>query len=777
MKLILILLIVTIPTIITFSRNPVSSFKDLQKGKKEEAFKAFQEISKKDSNSVIANYAFALLFSVASFSQYDLELSYKYSKRANIFITSNNWNELVGKSDLKSIEKLQIKPYNLLHLNDSILDKVYQNTILKNEKSSWEISVENLKSFIQKYPEYKEIQNAQDELERHEFNLAGRQNTVEAYQKFIIDYPKSENVKTAIDRIYILEFINAEKINSIESFKYFIEKYPNAKQVGEAKQSIYTLAFKQAEKNNTKEAYIKFINDYPNSKESLVAQQKSNALKSKDIKSIIYNGKIGFVDLYEDIFIQPQYDLTKGFKEGYAFVKKNGLWGVIDITGKEVVPFIYEEASSFNEGLATVKLNNKWGFINYYGNEIVPFISDVQRDFNEGMAIIVQNGKWGFVNQRGELAIDCKYDYVDDFIEGLSSVSLKIDNEDNFGYINIQGKVIVPIKYKFTSNFKEGLACVQDWDLNYGYLNKSGIEIISCKYLEAKSFSEGLACVSTESGWGYINPYGEMVIPDKFDEAFDFDNGLAKVVRDGLKGYIDRTGKVIIPLIYTMANQSFSEGLSNVMKDGKWCFIDTKGNTVLKCNYQEVYSFENGLACVKKNYKYGAINHEGREIVPCIYDNHLSFNIFGSLSRAWNEKGSGFIDKKGNFLADIYDVKKTDINTTKESKDFSKSQNDGMQKVNSIPDWAVGNWKLFSTTSILSYAILRLGRNLDLGFYNSDSNKTYSSDITAFINNNTNHYRLEFYINNKKQSVYLDNNSHELFYYLGGQFWKLKKIM
>lgn len=75
-------------------------------------------------------------------------------------------------------------------------------------------------------------------------------------------------------------------------------------------------------------------------------------------------GKYGYYNKENlEIIIEPIYDNALDFYEGYAAVKKDGMAGFINLKGEEVFPFEFEETRSFDNGRAWVKLNGKWGVI------------------------------------------------------------------------------------------------------------------------------------------------------------------------------------------------------------------------------------------------------------------------------------------------------------------------------------------------------------------------------------------------------------------------------
>ena len=75
-------------------------------------------------------------------------------------------------------------------------------------------------------------------------------------------------------------------------------------------------------------------------------------------------GKYGYYNKENlKIEIEPIYDLAFDFYEDYAAVKQAGVAGFINLKGEELFPFEFEETRSFDNGRAWVKLDGKWGVI------------------------------------------------------------------------------------------------------------------------------------------------------------------------------------------------------------------------------------------------------------------------------------------------------------------------------------------------------------------------------------------------------------------------------
>ena len=73
----------------------------------------------------------------------------------------------------------------------------------------------------------------------------------------------------------------------------------------------------------------------------------------------------GYADYKGNIVINLKYaDAVGNFNSGLAPVQhQNGLWGYINSSGEMIVPYSYDEAQEFRNGYAWVKKDGKWGIL------------------------------------------------------------------------------------------------------------------------------------------------------------------------------------------------------------------------------------------------------------------------------------------------------------------------------------------------------------------------------------------------------------------------------
>jgi len=559
MKKHLLLLSFLLLSTFSFAKNPVNAYKDLKSGKKDDALKSFLEINKKDSVSVIVNYSLALLYSDSNFSLHNLELSYRYSQKANKCISSNNWNELVAGKELKDIEKTNIKPLQVRLLKDSIISLIYNNLLKKK--------------------------------------------TINGFKQFVKDYPDAKEKEEATQYIYTLAWANTiQKLDDISGFEQFIKEYPEAKQVETAKYIINSFNFEEAKKKNTIEAYERFIKNYPNAEQIDAAKDLLKDLNTNDYCYII----------------NPTYDEMLEFHDGFAAAKLNGKWGFIDTSGRVVIPFDYDIVSNFSEGKAGVGVGREYGYINKSGKIIIPIIyyytGTPLENFHEGTVNVrIDRDSWACLNSDGQKIIpngDINYGGKISFNDGLAFVDLP-----NYrGFIDKTGKIVSKTKYGDMSDFSDGYSFVKVDDDSWGAINKKNELVFKIENKKirqiATCFCEGLALIrggeDTGYKFGYIDTTGYLAIPPQYDIADGFKDNIALVYINKKCGFINRKGKFIIEPQFENAGY-FNENIAMACINNKCGFINKKGKFIIEPQFESAGDFYNNVAPVKLNGKWAII--------------------------------------------------------------------------------------------------------------------------------------------------------------------------
>ncbi|MEO6391117.1 MAG: WG repeat-containing protein [Pyrinomonadaceae bacterium] len=207
-----------------------------------------------------------------------------------------------------------------------------------------------------------------------------------------------------------------------------------------------------------------------------------------DVKSI---DVIGYIDHQGKWMIQPQFNRTNPFREGFALVYHGLDRGLIDRTGRlAIFSKQFEVRDTFSEGLAPAVLglhlgpdgrvaSTGWGFLDKSGQEVFSLKATDLGGFSEGLAMVEFRGLnghyalYGYVDRTGKMVIAPRFDSASSFVEGLAATSE--------GYIDHQGKVVLKTR---GNSFSGGLAWVGIHNRTIGetptfrnlsgYLNKTG---------------------------------------------------------------------------------------------------------------------------------------------------------------------------------------------------------------------------------------------------------------------------------------------------------------
>ena len=207
--------------------------------------------------------------------------------------------------------------------------------------------------------------------------------------------------------------------------------------------------------------------------------------------------KYGFVNIYGDTVIYPQFEFVSDFSEGLCMASPNGsTYGYIDINGEWVIE------PTYNLG-ALMKMNDEYDF------------SD--KNFSGGFVAIEKEEKYGMINKSGEIVVPCKFEFLGQYGEGL----IPARKDLKYGYVNLEGKWIIEPKYSSADLFQNGLAAVSEgpmFESKYGFIDSKGKVIIPIKIAgyfsmyESMRFWEGFVPCYIEPGvFGYINRKGNVI--------------------------------------------------------------------------------------------------------------------------------------------------------------------------------------------------------------------------------------------------------------------------
>ena len=138
------------------------------------------------------------------------------------------------------------------------------------------------------------------------------------------------------------------------------------------------------------------------------------------LKSKRKHENYGYVNENDEWVIEPIYQVTWDFKEGFGRVKipprTTGKYGFIKPDGSHLIDPILEKARDFKEGLAAIKIQNNWTYLNPDSSFLSEPIFDKVWDFHAGMALtkegenyrfLLPDGTFKEMNHPEQFIIDC----------------------------------------------------------------------------------------------------------------------------------------------------------------------------------------------------------------------------------------------------------------------------------------------------------------------------------------------------------------------------------
>jgi len=303
------------------------------------------------------------------------------------------------------------------------------------------------------------------------------------------------------------------------------------------------------------------------------------------------DGLWGYMDMNGEIIIEPKYEMDTwagfepdyyfdekyNFSEGLAAVCLDGKIGYIDINGEEVIPFVFDEAYMFEDGQARVFVKNSsgnycYGVIDTAGNWVISPEWDSIWKLENGTYNVYTGDKEGVIGRNGEQIMDAVYDWI--YYDGeLNGYIFRIDGEEGVLYsdgntiMDYDDDGIVADSYPIGNGYREFRSAdpvVGDYRL--GVIAANGDVIAEPVYSEVGYCSGEMINVCKDDKWGYIDTEGNVVVDFIYDNAWDFCGGIAAVELDDKIGFIDVEGNVVLDFVWNECGSYWREGLGDERK-------------------------------------------------------------------------------------------------------------------------------------------------------------------------------------------------------------------
>jgi hypothetical protein len=327
-----------------------------------------------------------------------------------------------------------------------------------------------------------------------------------------------------------------------------------------------------------------------------------------------------------------RYGQVENYREGFARIRKDQVYGFLNLCGDETIICQYEHAEPFNLGKALVKRVD-WFFVDGEGNESEPFENVVDaKSLKQGISWVrTSNNKQALIDNNyatTKVTLSQYYDAIDSFYK---KDVFRVRNGKKMGLIGLNGKTIFDAIY---DNIEQtNLAGVYRIYQNkgVGLLDTTWAIRTSPTYESIADFNEfGIAIAKNKRGLAFINAK-DFKMSKFYNYVSDYNEfGVSTIRNEGnLYGLIDTNLNVIVQPKYTSIGYFNELGLAPACyADGKCGFIKFDGKEQIKANYEAVGNFNNyGLAVARTvvedcNGKGGTcradviIDRNGNTIVP-----------------------------------------------------------------------------------------------------------------------------------------------------------------
>jgi len=307
------------------------------------------------------------------------------------------------------------------------------------------------------------------------------------------------------------------------------------------------------------------------------------------------NGKKwGLTNENKEVLIAPQYDTAFWFyKDLFAVVQKNKLYGTIAPDGKLLLPCKYEALSAITDEMGMAKLQGKFRLVSLStGKELSQVLFDQLQNYKytaPRILHITTAGKHYFLNtSTGRLVNQKGFDEAG-FVTGDHYQGM-VQSGGQYGVIDLKtGNVIVPVKYD-----------------HLVYKNGGEIEAISGDNITIYAADGSSRPGNNNSLTATEGPmFAETARANEEESPYS----------PTLDLYIYPTGDKSWKVTYEKRTRKDvpGEALSTV--------YELKGYTsVKKFLTSHPYSQIKALLKVTNNGKAGLVTLDGREVLPCIYD-------------------------------------------------------------------------------------------------------------------------------------------------------------
>lgn len=205
------------------------------------------------------------------------------------------------------------------------------------------------------------------------------------------------------------------------------------------------------------------------------------ACSSDDYFTITEGGYTAYFDAAGNQVLpfSNKYEAYGNFTEGLARVRSHEKWGFINIFGEEVIPPQFYFTDEFSDGRAIVRNENDLhGAIDAYGNLVIDYRFPVLTPFEKGFAKFGDLKTWGLIDKAGTIVVPQLYLSIGRVYRNTVTVQVQEGDEFREGELTIGGTV--------------------KWNNNLDHLNETNRQkqqfVAHCEQLITDLYATGCPC-------------------------------------------------------------------------------------------------------------------------------------------------------------------------------------------------------------------------------------------------------------------------------------------
>lgn len=272
---------------------------------------------------------------------------------------------------------------------------------------------------------------------------------------------------------------------------------------------------------------------YIDSKENVIIKEKyafANNFKN-GLAIVNLDGKKEAVIDKEgnELFITENYELHKIVGEYILASEKNNEYhsmGYLNKKGEKVGKLKYDRISEFKDGYAKVESNGMYGLINEKGDEVIPLVYNNIEDFSEGYAVLADKNDHKLIDKSLEevkfnnLSFDCTFRK---YVNGI----IIVDDLNTFESVILNNKLEeafrIPYDYYFSDLCKANTLvfynredCATFTDIN----GNVKFEIDNVEYINQSTSGDYFIIekMGKKKGHGVIDIEGNQIVPFKYSD-------------------------------------------------------------------------------------------------------------------------------------------------------------------------------------------------------------------------------------------------------------------